>query len=187
MATRSYHLSRRFLIAGVVFAGALTLVLGVGVGRFVRSALQGVADRHAAEAARTAATLTDAYLRELRQTAEMLSRLPAIVDAARTASQDVTARRLDQLSLPDAERQFAATRELGGDPALDAFLRGLPAHSELTEVFFTESHGFVVLSSDRTSDFAQQDEDWWQAAVRDGSYESPVHHDSAARVMVMEY
>ncbi|HET7251331.1 MAG TPA: methyl-accepting chemotaxis protein [Gemmatimonadales bacterium] len=187
MAMRSHHLSRRFLIAGVVIAGALTLVLGLGVGRGARTALEDVADHHAAEAARNAAALTDAYLHELRLTAEMLSHLPAIVDAARTASQNVTARRLDQLSIPDAERQFAATRKLGGDPALEAYLRGLPAQSELVEIFFTESHGYVVLSSDRTSDFAQQDEEWWQVAMRDGSYQSPVHYDSSARALAMEY
>src|SRR5512142_1292842 len=187
MAMRSHHLSRRFLIAGVVIAGALTLVLGLGVGRGARTALEDVADHHAAEAARNAAALTDAYLHELRLTAEMLSHLPAIVDAARTASQNVTARRLDQLSIPDAELQFAATRKLGGDPALEAYLRGLPAQSELVEIFFTESHGYVVLSSDRTSDFAQQDEEWWQVAMRDGSYQSPVHYDSSARALAMEY
>lgn len=187
MAMRSHHLSRRFLIAGVVIAGALTLVLGLGVGRGSRTALEDVADHHAAEAAHNAAALTDAYLHELRLTAEILSRFPAIVDAARTASQNVTARRLDQLSIPDAERQFAATRKLGGDPALEAYLRGLPAQSELVEIFFTESHGYVVLSSDRTSDFAQQDEEWWQVAMRDGSYQSPVHYDSSARALAMEY
>jgi methyl-accepting chemotaxis protein len=187
MATRSFHLSRRFLFAGIVIAGALTLVLGLGVGRGARTALQDVANRHAAEAARTAASLTDAYLRELRLTAEMLSRLPAIFDGARTASQTVTARRLDQLPIPDAERQFAATRKLGGDPALETYLRGLPAQSELVEIFFTESHGYVVLSSDRTSDFAQQDEEWWQVAMRDGSYQSSVHYDSSARAIAMEY
>jgi hypothetical protein len=187
MATHSFHLSRRFLFAGIVIAGALTLVLGLGVGRGARTALQDVANRHAAEAAHTAASLTDAYLRELRLTAEMLSRLPAIADAARTASQTVAARRLDQLSIPDAEHQFAATRKLGGDPALEAYLHGLPAQSELVEVFFTESHGYVVLSSDRTSDFAQQDEEWWQVAMRDGRYESAVHYDSSARAIAMEY
>lgn len=187
MAMPSHHLSRRFLIAGVVIAGALTLVLGLGVGRGARTALEDVADHHAAEAARNAAALTDAYLHELRLTAEMLSHLPAIVDAARTASQNVTARRLDQLSIPDAERQFAATRKLGGDPALEAYLRGLPAQSELVEIFFTESHGYVVLSSDRTSGFAQQEEEWWQGAMRDGSYQSPVHYDSSARALVMGY
>lgn len=187
MATRSHHLSRRFLLAGVVIAGALTLMLGLGVGRGARTALQDVANRHAAEAARNAAAITDSYLRELRLTAKVLSSLPTIVEAARTASQTVTARRLDQLSIPDAERQFAATRKLGGDPALEAYLRSLPAQSELAEIFFTESHGYVVLSSDRTSDFAQQDEEWWQVAMRDGSYQSPVHYDSSAKTIVMEY
>ncbi len=187
MATRAHHLSRRFLTAGVVIAGVLTLVLGLGVGRGARTAIEDVADRHGAEAARTAAALTDAYLRGQRLTAEILSHLPAVVDAARTASQTVTARRLDQLSIPDAERQFAATRKLGGDPALEAYLRSLTTPSGLVEVLFTESHGFVVLSSDRTSDFAQQDEEWWQVAMRDGSYQSPVHYDSSAKALAMEY
>src|SRR6266852_4090813 len=175
MATRSHHLSRRFLLAGVVIAGALTLVLGLGVGRGARTALEDVANRHAAEAARNAAAITDSYLRELRLTAKVLAGLPSIAEAARTASQTVTARRLDQLSIPDAERQFAATRKLGGDPALEAYLHSLPSQSELVEIFFTDSHGYVVLSSDRTSDFAQQDEEWWQVTMRDGRYESPVH------------
>jgi hypothetical protein len=48
MATRSFHLSRRFLFAGIVIAGAFTLVLGLGVGRGARTALQDVANRHAA-------------------------------------------------------------------------------------------------------------------------------------------
>ena len=187
MAMRAFHLSRRFLLAGVIIAGALMLVLGLGVGRGARTALEDVANRHAAEAARNAAALTDSYLRELRLSAAMLSGLPAIVDAARTASQNVTARRLDQLAIPDAERLFAATRKLGGDPALEAYLRALPARSELVEIFFTESHGYVVLSSDRTSDFAQQDEEWWQVAMRDGSYQSPVHYDSSAQALAMEY
>ena len=187
MATRSHHLSRRFLLAGVVIAGALTLVLGLGVGNGARTALEDVANHHAAEAARNAAAITDSYLRELRLTAKVLSSLPSIVEAARTASQTVTARRLDQLTIPDAERQFAATRKLGGDPVLEGYLRSLPSQSELVEIFFTEAHGYVVLSSDRTSDFAQQDEEWWQVAIRDGSYQSPVHYDSSAKAIVMEY
>jgi methyl-accepting chemotaxis protein len=187
MATRSNHLSRSYLLTGVVIAGALTVVLGLVLGRNARQALEDLANQHGVETARTAAVLTDGYLHELRHQAELLASLPPIINAARTAAQQVVARRLDRLSIADAERQYAGPRQLGGDPELQAFLRGFPDRSELVEVFFTEAHGYVVLGSDRPSDLAQQDEEWWQAAMREGAYESAVHYDSSARAAAMEF
>jgi methyl-accepting chemotaxis protein len=187
MATRSSHLGRNFLLTGVVIAAALTIVLGLAVGRSARQTLEAVANRRGIETAHTAAALTDGYLHELRHHAELLASLPPIIAAARTAAQQVTARRLDRQPIADAEHLYTGTRQLGGDPALQAFLRGIPARSELVEVFFTEAHGFVVLGSDRPSDFAQQDEEWWQLAMRNGIYESGAQYDSSARAAVMEF
>jgi methyl-accepting chemotaxis protein len=187
MATRSHHLSRSFLLTGVVIAGALTIVLGLVLGRNSRATLEDLANQHGIETARTAAVLTDGYLHELRHQAELLATLPPIVTAARTATQQVVARRLDRLSIAEAERLYAGPRQLGGDPELQAFLRGFPDRSEMVEVFFTEEHGYVVLGSDRPSDLAQQDEEWWQVAMREGAYESGVHFDSSARAAAMEF
>jgi methyl-accepting chemotaxis protein len=187
MATRSHYLSRSFLLLGVVIAAALTIALGLFLGRSARQTLEDVANHHGVETARTAAALTDGYLHELRHQAELLASLPPIINAARSATQQVTARRLDRLSIADAERQYAGTRQLGGDPELQAFLRGFPDRSELVEVFFTEEHGYAVLGSDRPSDLAQQDEEWWQVAMRTGAFESGVHYDSSARAPAMEF
>jgi hypothetical protein len=55
------------------------------------------------------------------------------------------------------------------------------------EVFFTEEHGFTVLASDRPSDFAQQDEEWWQTAIHEGAYTGPVRYDSSAAALSMEH
>jgi hypothetical protein len=55
------------------------------------------------------------------------------------------------------------------------------------EVFFTEEHGFTVLASDRPSDFAQQDEEWWQTAIHAGAYTGPVRYDSSAAALSMEH
>ncbi|HSD31831.1 MAG TPA: methyl-accepting chemotaxis protein [Gemmatimonadales bacterium] len=187
MATRAPHLSRTFLLSGVAVAAVLTILLGSVVGGSTRRTLEAVANRHAVETARTAAALTDGYLHELRHQAELLATLPPIIAAARDATQQVTARGLDRLPMPEVERRYAGPRQLGGDPELQAFLRGFPERSELVEIFFTEAHGLVVLGSDRPSDLVQQDEEWWQAAMRDGSYESDVQYDSSAGAPAMEF
>ena len=40
---------------------------------------------------------------------------------------------------------------------------------DFAEVFVTDRHGGLVGSSDRTSDYYQADEEWWQAAYNDGA------------------
>ena len=187
MATRSPQLSRSFLITGVVVAAVLTLLVGLVAGGSARRTLQSVTDRNAVRSARTAAALADGYLHELRHQAELLATLPPVIDAARAATQQVASRGLDRLPMDEAERLHAGPRQLGGDPELQAFLRGFPQRSELIEVFFTEAHGFVVLGSDRPSDFVQHDEEWWQVAMREGAYESDVKYDSSAGAPVMEF
>ena len=39
---------------------------------------------------------------------------------------------------------------------------------QFVEVFVTDQYGAIISSSDRTSDYYQADEDWWQAAWNDG-------------------
>ncbi len=187
MATPSNQLSRSFLLAGAAIAVTLTVGIGVVAGRSARQILERVARQRGADAASRAATLVDAFVNERRHETEVLAALPAVVAAARTASQDVAARRLDQLPLADVEQSFSQTRQLGGDPDLQSFLRGYPLHSTLVSVSFTEDHGFNVLASDRPADFAQQDEESWQAAMKDGSYESAARYDSGTRAVVVDY
>src|SRR5439155_665677 len=55
------------------------------------------------------------------------------------------------------------------------------------ELFFTESHGYTVLSSGRTSVFVQSDEAWWQRAVADGVFEGAPRYDSSVAIVSLEY
>src|SRR5438132_950507 len=76
---------------------------------------------------------------------------------------------------------------LGGDADLAAYLAGYPQRSDYAELFFTERHGYVVLSSGRTSHFVQSDEAWWQRAMADGAFEGAPQYDSSAAVVSLEY
>ncbi|EMI52097.1 hybrid sensor histidine kinase/response regulator, partial [Rhodopirellula sallentina] len=50
------------------------------------------------------------------------------------------------------------------------------------EVFFTNRFGANIAQSNRTSDYRQNDERWWQEAVREGSFISDVKFDDSAHI-----
>jgi len=113
--------------------------------------------------------------------------MPGVVAAARTASQQVTARHLDRAQPLDIERVFGGTRQLGADPELQVFLRDYVGNSELIDVLFTEDHGIVVLASSRPSGILQRDAGWWQGAMRDGSYEGPPQYNPTAATVSIDH
>src|SRR6266700_2421597 len=101
--------------------------------------------------------------------------------------QDADTRGLDRMPIPDLERAFNASRQLGGDPALASQLRNYPATSDLAEIIVTESHGLNVFTSERPSDFVQRDETWWQRAISEGRYEGGAEFDSSAGAESLEF
>ena len=187
MSSRTPQLRQSFLVTGA--AVALVLVTGFALlsSRSASRIVERQANARGQDLATHVAALLDLYLRERRREAEALAGAPAVVRAALEASQAAMRQRLPQLDIPTLERMFNQRRELGGDPDLGAYLRGYGQHSDFAEVFFTESHGYNVLASDRTSDFVQSDEGWWQQAVKTGAYEGPPRYDSSAAAVSLEY
>jgi methyl-accepting chemotaxis protein len=187
MSSRTPQLRQSFLVTGA--AVALVLVTGFAIlsSRSAGRIVERQANARGQDLATHVASLVDLYLRERRHEAEALAGSPALVRAALDASQAAVRQRLPQLDIPTLERMFNQRRELGGDPDLAAYLRGYAQHSDFAELFFTESHGYNVLASDRTSDFVQSDEEWWQQAVKTGAYEGPPRYDSSAAVVSLEY
>ena len=187
MSSRTPQLRQSFLVTGA----AVALVLVTGFALLSSRSAGGIVERQAnargQDLATHVASLVDLYLRERRHEAEVLAGSPAVVRAALEASQVAVRQRLPQVDIPTLERMFNQRRELGGDPDLAAYLRGYAQHSDFAELFFTESHGYNVLASDRTSDFVQSDEEWWQQAVKTGAYEGPPRYDSSAAVVSLEY
>src|SRR5437763_57083 len=187
MASRTPQLRQSFLVTGA----GVALVLVIAFATLSGNSAQRTAERQAQDlgqdAATRVATLVDQYLRERRHEAEALAASPAVVRAAIDAAQQATQEKLPRLDIPTLERMFAQRRALGGDADLAAYLSGYPQHSDYAELFFTERHGYTVLSSGRTSDFVQSDEAWWQRAMADGLFEGTPQSDSSAAVLSLEY
>src|SRR2546427_4694852 len=187
MSSRTQQLRQSFLLMGAVVA----LVLVAGFALFSSRSVTRIVERQANERGQDMAThvasLVGMYLRERRREAEALARSPAVVRAALDGSQQAISRRLPQLATPTLERMFNQRHVLGGDPELAAYLRDYVQRSEFSELFFTESHGYSVLASNRTSDFVQSDEEWWRQAVADGLYEGAPRYDSSAAAVSLEY
>jgi signal transduction histidine kinase/CheY-like chemotaxis protein/HPt (histidine-containing phosphotransfer) domain-containing protein len=54
------------------------------------------------------------------------------------------------------------------------------------EVFLTNRYGANVAQTNRTTDYRQNDEQWWQHAVRDGVWISDVNYDESAQANAIE-
>src|SRR5438477_298733 len=187
MSSRTPQLRQSFLVTGAAVALALVTGFALLSSRSASRIVERQANARGQDLATHVASLVDLYLRERRHEAEALAGSPAVVRAALEASQAALRQRLPQLDIPTLERMFNQRRELGGDPDLATYLRGYAQHSDFAELFFTDSHGYNVLASDRTSDFVQSDEAWWQQAVKTGAYEGAPRYDSSAAVVSLEY
>jgi signal transduction histidine kinase len=50
------------------------------------------------------------------------------------------------------------------------------------EIFMTNEYGAVIAETGKTSDYRQDDEEWWQAAKREGLYAGNVEYDESSSV-----
>jgi GAF domain-containing protein/HAMP domain-containing protein len=114
-------------------------------------------------------------------------------DAAATASQE------DPLSRVDIERldqQWRAADAANKDtePLVISVLNN-PISSELrkfrvqfpqqVELFLTDLQGVSIATTNRTSDYLQSDEEWWQIAYRDGLYIGQPEYDDSSKTIAM--
>lgn len=187
MSSRARQFRPSFLLTGALVALGLVTAFALLSSRSATRVVQQQANARGQDVASHVASLVSLYLRERHQEAEALARSPAVVRAAVDASQQAVRQRLTQLDIPTLERTFNQRRELGGDPDLATYLHEYRQRSDFAELFFTESHGYNVLSSGRTSDFVQSDETWWRRAMADGAYDGPPSYDSSAAVVALEY
>ena len=180
-------LRRTVLLIGAPVA---VLVIGLITGITTRNTTiemeQSISDRLIADALRVSTVLVQ-YLNERRSDVELLAQLPALVDAARAAGDEVDRRGIARLSLDRLERQFEANRAIGGYPELRAFLSEFRDQTDFAAIFFTERNGFNVETTNQMSDFVQSDEDWWQRAMADGSFQADPAREEIAGLVALEY
>ncbi len=183
---RERSLQSTLVSGGIAAALIVVAVSAVLSWRVARRYLERDADRRLTDTAGRTASLIALYLRERRAELELLATTPTVAAAAAAAEAEAGRRGLPLRTIAELERQFAATRTLAVNPAAQAFLRQAVERSDFAELFVTESHGFNAVTTNRTSDFVQSDEEWWQRAWRGDMYQSDVTYDSSAGVVSLE-
>jgi methyl-accepting chemotaxis protein len=180
-AKRTFH-TRLVLGIGAVSLVGLALIawpVFQWLGRDERTRV----DSQLADAATSAAARVDRYLGDHERLVSVLASSPSVVDAARDAGE--RARREGLVNMPSAqlEARFDERRSLDIDPRLRAYLRQLRSTGDIAEIIVTDANGLNAVTTGRTSDFVQSDEEWWRRSMRDGIVSSEASYDSSARLV----
>ena len=176
--------ARILLGVGLVALAALG-ALGIFGGRAITRFLAVQADVRLHDASRRSALLIESLLIEREREVSMLASSPMLVDAAREGASRAADLGLEGLSIPVLERQFDADRSLQVDGRVRNFLRTLLPQLGIAEIMLTDASGLNAVTSSRTSDFVQRDEEWWQQAMREGEAPATVVFDESVRQVVM--
>jgi len=118
--------------------------------------------------------------------AEMVASNPLVIDAARDAGEKVEAEQLEQESVEELEKSFAATKLLAPNQVLNDYLSEVEKTGGVAELFFTDSYGLNIASSHLTTDFVQNDEEWWQKAKADGHWVGELEFDQSANTFSID-
>ena len=104
---------------------------------------------------------------------------PAVIEAVKAGSNKVTTDNLTIQSLPLLEKKFSANKILEPNDSLNNYLKIVAQNNSFSEIFITEKAGFNIAYSQQPSDFAQQDEIWWQKAKEGLPYIDETYFDNS--------
>ena len=125
---------------------------------------------------------------------ETLSRTPSLVDAVIEANQDRAEWTADEISQMDQawideQSSIDETVTIIQKNTLTKYLKEfIENNPNEIEVFVTDEKGLIVAMTDRTSDFLQADEGWWQSAFSDGKgdpFIDSVEYDESSQSYAM--
>src|SRR6266487_2252146 len=118
MATRSQQLRQSFLVSGAGTAVLLVVAVAWFTSNRIGHVLEQQADVRSRDVATRVAAIVTQYLKERHREVVSLASMPQLIAAVRSAGQAAAARGLDRMAIPDVERAFNTSRQLGADPAL---------------------------------------------------------------------
>ena len=186
MRSRAIELRRRIIFAGTPVAVA---VIGIGAAiasRTVAGEFEQSAETQSVAIAERVSDLVSQHVRERAADIKFLATTPGVVSAARAAGQRASAMGLDRLPTSELENRFADSRSLLQDQDLETFLEEVRDSTDFIEIFFTESSGLNVISTNATSDFVQSDEVWWELAFETGRYQGAPAYDESSGAVGLE-
>ena len=178
------------LRARIVLGVGLVALLAVGSlawfgGRAISRFIEDQAEIRLHDASRRSALLIESLLLEREREVAILASSPMLVDAARAGASRAALLGLEGMSVEMLEQQFDADRSLQVDGRVRSFLRSLLPQLGIAEIMLTDASGLNAVTSSRTTDFVQHDEDWWEQATREGEAPATVVFDESVRQVVM--
>jgi GAF domain-containing protein/HAMP domain-containing protein len=185
-----------FIASTLVGTGILAAYVFNSTGTLLRNSLEDQLLEHTDEAALRIGSLLNEQLKTLSTLSlnevleESIEEANAAYPAGTAAIQAELERRDAEWRAADAADNDAAplVRDRLDNPAafeLNEFKGAFPAH---VEMFITDVYGGEVGTTDRTSDYYQADEDWWQAAYNNGQgaiYISEPEFDESAGALAV--
>lgn len=130
---------------------------------------------------------------------QTLALSPAVIEAVKTANQAYQGRDQAQLDAEIAEldqgwQDESPTIEplvgqIAANPVSDQFRAFVQTFPDQVEVFATDIQGLNVAMTDRTGDYLQADEKWWQQAFNNGqgaNFISEVEYDDSVQTWAVD-
>ncbi len=133
-----------------------------------------------------ASSVTQRFLEKGAQLNQLLARNNFIIRELQVDTQKAEVEGLTRKSIPELEKQFSRTKLLNPDTDINSYLKIIAESNQLAEIILTESNGFNVGYSSRTSDFVQSDEQWWQIGAEEGKSILEPKIDESTQQVILE-
>ena len=194
--TKATHLTSRqpSVLLLFVVIGLVPLITGFWIlTTSVRETHRQLLGQHLGQMADYAQLAVQAHLAETVRTVDTLTVSPVIIDLVvrenqrRLTPQEILATEVDWPTLDIQTSDFL--QSLFFSPT-STFLRNYrDMNTSFREIIVTDNQGRVVAATNKTSDYDQTDERWWQHAFREGtggSYVGDIVYDESAEVYAVE-
>jgi GAF domain-containing protein/HAMP domain-containing protein len=184
-----YKLSTSFVVITIVSV----LIVAIPAQRsFSTSLTENIGNKLADQAASRGIEIATTIDRE-KDILSTLSLSVSLQNAARAASEtsqltQADINRLDQQWIAaDAANNNAdpLVSEVLNNPISDQLRSFQGQFEQHVEVFLTATQGVSIATTNRTSDYNQADEEWWQIAYRDGIYIGQPEYDASSKTIAM--
>lgn len=179
---------RSRLLTSILPAVLIPLLIASAIGYTIteRKAKNRVLERLKNQAI-LASTRIDSFIRVSFQTFDLITANPEVMQAMKAGSQKAQDLQLNQKSIADLEKQFAATKSLAVSESLDNYLQQIVKTNQFAEIFITDKNGLNIALSNPTSDLVQRDEQWWQTSQQSGIALDEPEFDESANVNVLPF
>ena len=174
-------LHHRFLVSAGIGGAIIVLLLAGGAELLLDRNAQVRGDARVSEAASRSLLVVDGALDDRIREAKALAMGLEIVAAAKEGGARSRSLGLVGKDIGELEKQFDKERTLNVSPATRAYLQEVLPQLEVAEILLTDANGNNAITTQKSSDFVQSDEAWWQLAWRDGISPADAAFDSSAR------